>query len=80
MAVNVTVVLSDSEAAAIRELADRIQPGMTDPQLIAWAAVQSKKGLRVEFMKLWYAAEANLEQTTKLTRQANINTNFPEVP
>lgn len=80
MAIDIPVHFTDTEQTAITDLVARIAPGLSGQPLIDEVAKIMKRGFRVEFMRLWTEAEATLEQTTKLTRQANIKTSFPEVP
>jgi hypothetical protein len=51
MAVTLQVLVSDEEQAYIVDLASKIAPGMTGPQLVQWAQGVCKKALKEEVLK-----------------------------
>jgi hypothetical protein len=79
MAIDITVSLTDAEQALVQELAQKVAPEATQPQILAWVRTQCKRGLRDAVIRQWneYAqVEANELVRTSAIRARN---DFPDV-
>jgi Na+-transporting NADH:ubiquinone oxidoreductase subunit NqrC len=62
MAINLTVALNDAEQAHVVQVASVVSPGMTAPQLKAWAEQFCKEALRDKVKELAMEAAVNAER------------------
>lgn len=80
MAINITVALTDAEQALVQELAAKIAPTATGPEIIAWVQLQCKKGLRKSVIELWAEQAREEANALTVTRLARAETDFPVIP
>jgi hypothetical protein len=79
MAIDITVSLTDAEQALVQELALKVAPGATIPEVLAWVQQQCKRGLRDAVVRKWNEmsqAEASALVAARYDRAA---ADFPEV-
>jgi hypothetical protein len=80
MAIDLTVSLTDQEQAMIQDLALRVAPGATAPQIKAWAERECKIGLRNAVIEKWREAGQTDSAIALTQREAQAVTDFPKVP
>lgn len=69
MAVTLTIELADAEQARLQQIAEMIQPGITGPEIKAWAEKTAKNQLRIRVMALY---EETQQRAQRATRQAEV--------
>ena len=77
MAINLTVALTDAEQARIVEVAAKVSPGMTGPQLKTWAEKFCKDALRAEVLKQARATQRDAENAARAAKDAEVEATWP---
>jgi len=77
MAINITVALTDAEQARIVEVAEKVAPDMTGPQLKAWAVKVCKDALRDKVIEHARAAQRDAENAARAAKEAEVAADWP---
>jgi hypothetical protein len=78
MAVDITVSLTDAEQAIVTEVAARVAPAATSAEILAWAAVQAKAGLRAAVMAERARFDESDAVALRAARAAEADSGFPD--
>lgn len=79
MAQEITIMLSDSEAALMIELAEAELPDSTGLEKRSWAEAVAKSGLREECARVKMRQVREAEVANRHAEREDFNTDFPEV-
>ena len=78
MAIDLTVALSDAEQARIVEVASRVAPDLTGPELKEWAEKVCKDALRDKVLEHVRAVQRESENAARAANEAAVAADWPD--